>query len=241
MKQSSCEVWRAPNELLHNLRSLVILGCVILLCGCSGLERARYYSPSAPDAELSREEPPVDGSSLWGAPDRVVVRDDGFVFALSVENHGGWLITYGPIFLPIIPVFPVSWMFSDDLHEDDILVRCLIMESIGPVKIAIDQTTLEANDGRVFTPDTDQEWWNDGDHAFRVKSYQVDTLRIAAVTPSDEPRMDQGYTLYYRTANDRLDEFTVHVRGIWDNGRLVSLPPIRMEKSSGMWYRAWVD
>jgi len=85
-----------------------VLPAVILLAGCSSISRHTYFSPEAESALLSNRVKDDIDFHLSGPPDMATLEIHGTEVRVAVASFRPTMVFWGPIPLPVIPVFPVS-------------------------------------------------------------------------------------------------------------------------------------
>jgi hypothetical protein len=93
----------------------------MLLVGCSTVERRTYYEPLGDRSKISGPaEPSCGWTNFGGVPDQYLA-----TFADSpvkiTANQGIQPYLFGPWFVSVVPVFPVTWLIEAFVkHELDV-------------------------------------------------------------------------------------------------------------------------
>ena len=95
---------------------------LLLLVGCSTIERRTYFSPSADPRLLRGPEKQACGwTNFGGLPDTIVFTvDDKDVSLKAYQNFHPYF--WGPWFASIVPVFPLTWLI-EPFVSDELTIR----------------------------------------------------------------------------------------------------------------------
>ncbi len=122
---------------------------VLIVVGCSTIERRSYYSPNVePHHQSGPEEPYCGWSNFGGMPDKFVLKVDGKKLSVQAQQNFHPYF-WGPWFASVIPVFPITWfveMFVSDFLTISIYGDQELLSTITEEKIFI---TYESNIGDV--------------------------------------------------------------------------------------------
>ncbi|WP_353163204.1 hypothetical protein [Salinisphaera shabanensis] len=110
----------------------------LAVAGCSTVERRTYYTPVAPRSQVSGpQEPHCGWVNFGGKPDQYETLINGASVALTA-NQRTHPYLFGPWFLSVIPVFPITWAL-DALVKDDLNIE---LSSKKPVLGALRSATF---------------------------------------------------------------------------------------------------
>lgn len=104
---------------MNRYYGIILLGVwFLLLSGCSTVDRYSYYSPDLSANLVSGPmKPPCGWSNFGGKPDTFEQNVGGEVLSISAYQ-GTDVYLFGPWFVSVVPVFPISWMINLFVPDD---------------------------------------------------------------------------------------------------------------------------
>jgi len=201
-----------------------------VLVGCSGVGRAYYYGLDAdgsPTARIATDR--SEHVRLLSGPDnRVRLVQGDFGLDVWVNPEVGWAWAIGPLYFPVVPVFPFLWPLRTAPGEEDLEIRFRILSSSGEVEFAPADFVVSLEDGTRLGPSR-FIWgtsWRDESSAMSARQ------RVPA---DDVPTVHRAF-LRYPTAGEAAGRFTLRVHGISDDGTEIDLPPVELRWAHGTAY-----
>lgn len=182
------------------------------MSGCSVLSVDHYFSPSAETSESNREGFHDHVYFKSGIGDRLTIEKEGISVNVSIYWFDESVISMGPPYLPVVPMFPMNWIFPSNggyFVTDKMLVD-------------IDIDTSIENRGKLkMSPEL-----------FTIIPANYSGPSIA---PSDVKRFGKkGGDLYYDIIPTDIDEFSLYIAGIYLDDKLVVFPKIDFNKEKGL-------
>jgi hypothetical protein len=194
----------------------------LAFAGCSGVGRMYFYSPTSPPAETVRR-PSIDRAEQITGPDNSIILQMGdFELEVWVRTYSAlaWLV--GPIYVPVVPIFPLVWPFRHRLEDENLHVRFCVRRSAGDVTILPIRTIVRLDDGEAIAP---------------VQVSYSGNPEVTAVLRLQE--RSPCYGLEYPTRNMEFERFTLNLGEVTDAGVGIVVPAIVFDKAHGTIFQIW--
>ena len=122
------------------------------LAGCSIVTLDRYYAPDLPKIESYRDTHCAASVLAGGAGEVALLNHDLISFNVRQKHQKISLITAGPLYFPIIPAFPLTWIFPDKYPQDYVDLRITVTSLSNDLLWNLRTMKVVLPDGREIVP-----------------------------------------------------------------------------------------
>lgn len=221
------KIIRSKTQSSHRkiLCLLYLLPLSILLLslnGCTWIMIDHYFAPTTQD---KREQPhrytTCEITFFSTGPAETIKIDDEITLTVYQRGRGRKLslISMGPLYFPVIPIFPVNW-FKSESNEFLSLEFDIVAKNNVKVNWYVKDTILLTHDGNIVQPE----------------AYWTPVMKTA--TPIDETTMVElrspweHYVLRYPVTAKTISTFHLSLKGFSTNEKLLALPMVEFRQAS---------
>jgi|WetSurMetagenome_2_1015567.scaffolds.fasta_scaffold274366_1 hypothetical protein len=206
--------------LMTKLRACIFI-CVIYLSGCSFISQGTYYAPIQPEGVKTQLSNNTFPQPLTG-PYRVLeITKPEIIFDIHTRPMFEFPITIGPLYFPLIPLFPLNKLIN--LYPSNIPFIFMLeirVKSYGSerseVKWAINNIKLLLPDGSETLPKTYSEKEKKWNYSPKITHYYYNTLMYDINIPD-------------------VESFRLKLDGLIIRDKPISLPMIEFKKAKGFY------
>lgn len=218
---------------MKRLYNTAVISLLALLSACSTLERREYFAPSCPSATIEWQRYPY-ATHFSGSPDSLVVSNQLVSLQCSVRPIDIDVLTIGPPYIPVIPVFPIDWlieMFSD--QQTGLLIR-LEFQAVEQLTMNVDFTKciLKLDTGQSLIPIAGQQWSRWG-----MRQSWSDTPPLASIVVAEpysvsrEKKLNRFWAdLYFYPVPAHATNCTLYLEGLRPITPEWRVPPIQLSR-----------
>lgn len=215
----------------HFLRGLVaLLG--VFCSACSSLAVTHQLVPRAEGARY--EEHGAIGLDVWTPisipADYLRLERQDISLTCACQNFGSTDLFMGPLWFPVIPVFPIT-LFLDELPGDPLLLMLQLSPVRGTIEFVPGHVEVRDSDGHLLTLRQVDAGSGDPEMAYPQRSASRSIPPLQPMTLSGPQAF---WYVFDQDAAEEEEAFTITVRGATRDGITIELPQVTLERAKGL-------